>query len=307
MPTLRSITETDLPELGELLDDVFRRNRGITDQHMLTDFPLLFGSSNHRNCRVIIEDGCIVSHAAVWERELAIEKARLKVGVIVVVATHPDYRLRGHAAALMRSLQESMHEEGYDLGILWTGVPDFYRKLGWETVSPDGCRFEMDGVQLPETNHDAVRFTGEQYLDDIIALHEQEPVRFTRTREEAAALLSLPKIDVWMAIDNGSARAYLVHGRAVNKPGVIEYGGGAAGIMGLLSHVLRSDPQAGEGTFLAYHTRPDIIEQLVASGARKRPLECSKGDGFEMIYVVDPTRVTAGVREKLFVWGLDQA
>jgi len=307
MPTLRSITESDLPELGELLDDVFRRNRGITDQNMLADFPLVFDPSNYSNCHVIVEDGRIVSHAAHWERALVVGEARLKVGVVVAVSTDPDYRQRGHAAALMRSLQESIHQEGYDLGLLWTGVPDFYRKLGWETVSPEGWLFDMGSAQLRETGCDAVRFIDGQYLDDIIALYKQEPVRFTRTRDESVALLSLPKIDIWTAVDNGSARAYLVYGGGVNKPGIIEYGGDATGIVGLLSHVLETEPQSRNRPFLAFHARPDIIEQLTASGARKHPLESSKGHGSEMIYVINPASVTSDVRERLFTWGLDQA
>jgi GNAT superfamily N-acetyltransferase len=315
MGILRSTRDEDLTQLSEsatrdckhLLDDVFRRSRGVTDQHIFTDFPLVFAPANHRNCRIMVEDGMVVSHAALWERELVVDDARLKVGEIVVVATHPDYRLRGYAASLMRGLQATMHDENYDMGILWTGVPDFYRKQDWEVVTPRGWVVEMDGVQLPRGEDVISRYDEVWHLDGIIALHEQEPVRFSRSQDEAVALLALPKIDVWVTTHNGEIVAYLVRGEAVNKRGIIEYSGEVNSILALIAHVLKQQPSTANTRLLAYHIRPDLIARLRALGARMRPLAGSKGDGSEMIYVVNPSRVTPHVREQLFVWGLDHA
>ena len=39
----------------------------------------------------------------------------------------------------MRELQTRIDEGDYDLGVLWTAVPDFYRPLGWEAVRPSGA------------------------------------------------------------------------------------------------------------------------------------------------------------------------
>ncbi len=64
MPTIRPTREEDLKELGDLLDGIFRRPRGITDQSMLTDFPLVFAPDNWCNGRVVFEDGKLVAHAA---------------------------------------------------------------------------------------------------------------------------------------------------------------------------------------------------------------------------------------------------
>src|SRR5688500_15147386 len=98
MPTLRPTREEDLPAPGELLDGIFRRPRGVTDQSMLTDFPLVFAPPNWRNCRVVFEDGRLVAHAGLWPRELVVDGRRLTVGVLVSVATNPDSRQRGYAA-----------------------------------------------------------------------------------------------------------------------------------------------------------------------------------------------------------------
>ena len=315
MNVLHPRCDTDFTQLSasatrdckHLLDLVFRRSRGVRDQQIFTDFPLVFAPSNRRNCRVIIEDGKVVSHAALWERELVVEDARLKVGEIVVVATHSDYRLRGYAAKLMGDLQTTMHDENYDMGILWTGVPDFYRKLGWERVTPRGWIVEMAGVQTPTVEADVSRYDEARHLDGIIALHEREPVRFTRSRDDAVALLALPKINVWVTTHDEKVVAYLVWGDAVNKRGIIEYGGDLNGILALIAHVENHQPPAANTCLIAYHVRWDLIAQLRTLGARMRPIKSSKGDGVEMIYVVNPLRVTRRVREQLFVWGLDYA
>ncbi len=261
MSMLHPICDTDLTQLSasttrdckHLLDLVFRRSRGVRDQHIFTDFPLVFAPSNRRNCRVIIEDGKVVSHAALWERELVVEDARLKVGEIVVVATHPDYRLRGYAAKLMRDLQTTMHDENYDMGILWTGVPDFYRKLGFQAVTPRGWIVEMASVQTPNAEGDISRYDEARHLDGIIALHEREPVRFVRSRDDAAALLALPKMNVWVTIHDEEVAAYLVEGDAVNKRGIIEYGGDKDGILALIAHVKNRQPPAANTCLIAYH------------------------------------------------------
>ena len=130
----RSARDADLTQLSSLLDDVFRRSRGMHDQDMFTDFPLVFAPANLHNCRVIIEDGVVVSHAALWERELAVEGTVLKVGEIVAVTTHPDYRLRGCATSLMRDLQTTMHDEGYMIwasceSVSLTSTANWDRKL----------------------------------------------------------------------------------------------------------------------------------------------------------------------------------
>ena len=85
MNSPRPATHSDLPQIIDLLDKIFRREKGVEDQSVLTDFPLVFDDDNLANCRVIERDGRIVSHAAVWpqgpqrrRRRLATEAAATK-------------------------------------------------------------------------------------------------------------------------------------------------------------------------------------------------------------------------------------
>lgn len=77
---------------------------------MFADFPLIQRDANWHNCRVIQCEGRIVSHAALWPREMDIDGETFKVGAIASVATHPDFRDRGLAAAVVGALQDLMRE-----------------------------------------------------------------------------------------------------------------------------------------------------------------------------------------------------
>lgn len=310
MPTLRPTEHEDLEPLGELLDDVFRRSRGVTDQTILTDFPLVFARENLRNSRILTEKGTILSHAALWQRTMLVDGAALNAGVIVVVATHPDHRGRGYASRVMDDLQRTLREEDYDLGILWTNAPEFYKKLGWQTTVPRGALATVDfaaTAQKPSREIEVALFDPARHLEGVMALHEQEAVRFSRTPDEYRVLLALPKVDVWVALGRGAVVGYLVHGKAVNKRGLIEHGGEFTAVIGLMQHVCTTEPPGAEASWLLFHPRPDLLQWAESMQFPMQPLECSKGIGNEMLYVVHPERVSSHVRKQIFVWGLDHA
>lgn len=332
----RAITGADLGGLGQLLDGVFRLPRGIVDQHVLTDFPRVFVPSNFGNSRVIEVEGRIVSHAAIWPREFLVGAQRVKVAMIAVVATWPEHRQRGYAATLMRDLQRTIREEEYDLGLLWTGVPEFYRKLGWEIHVPRGWRVEVPAhVPAPRlpAGTSIERYDGSRHLEGIIRLHERETIRIARNADEWRTLLTLPKIVVWLITGQDEVLAYLVHSTAVNKPGIIEYAGETDLLAALILHEARSfqddkvvaeaaslsEPptlaasatangsSGGETRLLVYPPRADLMEWSRSQGFPITPLSSSKGIGDEMIFVNCHEQVATAIRRDLFTWGLDQA
>ena len=314
MPTIRPTREEDLPFLADLLDGIFRRSRGIHDQSMLTDFPLVFAPDNWRNGRVVWQDDRLVAHAALWRREAVIHGQRLVIGVLVAVATHPDYRRRGYAAQAVMSLQAQMAQEEYDLGLLWTAAPDFYLKQGWEPVERLGTTITLSPARLPPERPTDVaiadltiaRFDPQQ-AGAVYEMHERESIRFLRSPQESRTLLDLPKIDTWVASRAGQAVGYLVHAGGCNKRGLIEYGGELDAIVDLACHVARRQKAGTALPLLAYHVRPDLIDWAEQMGLPLAPLHSSKGFGHEMILRVRRDRVSTDHFPQLFAWGLDQA
>jgi hypothetical protein len=226
------------------------------------------------------------------------------------VATHPKYRNRGYAAALMRSLHHQLQEQSYDCAILWTSVPDFYARLGWQAAMPHGV---MTGLANTFSKHvtaglyECLPFDLNSHLDAVLELYNQNPIRLVRSRYQAERLFSLPKVHVWVAAREGQVVAYACHAQAINKHGITEYGGELDGILALLGHIAQTLKDDVVVPLLVYPTRPDLAEQVRKLGMSVCPLPRSKGTNHEMVYAVPPGGLPPEVCDRLFVWGLDHA
>lgn len=75
------------------------------------------------------EDGTILTHASVVERELHTGSHRLATGYVEAVATLPLHQGRGHGSLVMRRVAEHI-DRSFRLGALG-GDPAFYGRLGW--------------------------------------------------------------------------------------------------------------------------------------------------------------------------------
>ncbi len=314
MHQIRSVTRRDITALGRLLNDIFRGGDDAPKQDVLSDFPLVFAPENYRNCRVLERDGRIVSHAAIFPCRFVLRDVRFKMAVIVLVATSVEHQRCGYAARLMLDLQRTLHEEAYDLGILWTGIDDFYRKLGWQVVTPrgwftddlrtrSGLLERLASDSEPPTSIE--RYEGRLHLPGVMRLHDAEDVRTRRSPCEYAALLTLPRIRVWVARRGKSVSAYVVIGQAVNKHGVIEYGGPADDVLHLIRHALRAGSMDRELPLLINHLRRDLRQRFEKAGEPLHPLEASMGRGCEMLYIVDPENLPLSSLRDVFIWGLD--
>jgi hypothetical protein len=125
----------------------------------------------------------------------------------------------------------------------------------------------------------------------------------TRSLEEYRVLFGLPKVHVSVAIRDSSVKAYLVHAVAVNKSGIIEYGGELEGLTALIRNTSSSEKLS----WVLFHPRRDLATWVDSLGFETRLLKSSKGAGNEMIYIIDSDRISEEVRRGLFVWGLDCA
>lgn len=123
--------EAELEEAVALSNLVFRTSEGKSP--IMGDFfPNLFSSDNLRRICVVKVDGRIVSLAAWFPEEAFLAGGVLKIGKIGSVATHADHRKKGYSTAILRRMLDDMKKERCSLSLLWTGIPDFYRRLGFE-------------------------------------------------------------------------------------------------------------------------------------------------------------------------------
>lgn len=98
---------------------------------------------------VLDEDGEIVAHASVVERDLHVgeRSAALRTGYVEAVATAPAHQGRGHGTAVMRAVNAEI-AASYELGALGTDAHHFYERLGWRTWrGPSFVRLAEGGLQ----------------------------------------------------------------------------------------------------------------------------------------------------------------
>jgi GNAT superfamily N-acetyltransferase len=86
--------------------------------------------------RIGIVDDRIVAHVSMWPQALRYGRTALSFGAIGAVCTHPDYRGRGYATAVMNDAINTMTERGDLLSFLVTGAEGFYSPLGYHNVWP---------------------------------------------------------------------------------------------------------------------------------------------------------------------------
>ena len=76
-------------------------------------------------------DGRVASHVHLTSRTIRYGSAKLPLHGVMWVGTLPEYRGLGFAQNLMRLADERSRETGAAVEALTTGMPQFYRSLGW--------------------------------------------------------------------------------------------------------------------------------------------------------------------------------
>lgn len=225
--------------LKELVGLVFRET-------LWEEYPQLFNEGNLENCRVVIEDGKVVSHIGMTEQMASIFGCQVGVACIGAVSTHPDYRNRGFATKAFHNACAKAYADGIDFMIV-SGDRGLYRRAGCRRVGQDyslevskklANRFDSRGYSL--------KFCNKDDIPAISRLYRAEPVRFIRTCEtyerafDCNFVMNRPS-DFILIKKNDSTRAYLV----IQRPGdgdkstrIAEYAGERSSVLSSLSLVL---------------------------------------------------------------------
>jgi aminoglycoside 2'-N-acetyltransferase I len=99
---------------------------------------------------VLDDDGPIVSHASVVERELHVAGQPFRTGYVEAVATTPDRQGEGFGTIVMRDATAYVRE-GFELGALGTGEQGFYERLGWRIwAGPSSVRTDDGERRTPD-------------------------------------------------------------------------------------------------------------------------------------------------------------
>ena len=228
-------------EFDELVAQVNRVMREEVDAAPTygEEWPRIYCLENLENIRVIRVDGRIVSSAAIYPHDVRFGDARLRVGGITGVATDAAYRRRGFGTRVMQACIERMAELGCHLSLLGSGVPSWYRKLGWEYAGVERSYQFSRGNRhlLPSDAGLMMREAEGGDFEALAAIHAARALGGVRSADLLRSMWApKPGAAVWVAPRNEEIGAYL----RVRGTSVTEYGGPADLVLAMLSRLLES-------------------------------------------------------------------
>lgn len=128
-PCFRALQPDEQPECLQLWTRVFTPG----EDYFLRYFQdPLWKPEYTRVCEV---DGQLVSAVQIVRRAVRLNGHSVWMAGIANVATLPDYRGHGFASRLMHDAHEVIDAEDFLFGLLFTGIHDFYARLGWEPLT----------------------------------------------------------------------------------------------------------------------------------------------------------------------------
>jgi len=230
-----SVAAQDFPALLDLLDSVFCGSRTGESERK---FPHILKRENLQNLCIIKEKGEVVSHIGLLYRRMRLGPEEIPLAIISLMATRPDFRRQGYATSLLKFAIEKMKQDGIVLAVLWAGIPDFYRRSGWESAGIISRVSLYDSRGL-ECNAAITPYEGD--VKEIMALKPPEVNDIIRDDKETAELLEMNEGRVLLAREKQKAIAYFVYDIFRSEDGLVievkESDGYLRGVESLVRHV----------------------------------------------------------------------
>ena len=220
-------------------------------------WPHVYNHGNLDNIRLIAHEGEIVSSVGIYTTEVRTPRGTISVGGINCFVTHPDHRRSGLGGMVLTDAHAKMRADGHHMGLLSTLIPDYYRKYGWEPAGRQRT-FRLDRgniAHLPDPVGLDLTDEWRPAVEQLLALHDREPMRATRTRQMFELLVERKFERVFVARRDSRLVAYA----AMRQMDIREYGGQPDDVAALLRAVFAEtdDPSTSTSTRTGYR-RPTI-------------------------------------------------
>lgn len=146
--------------------------------------------SYHPDQRLLVKvDGRVASHIHLTRRQIRYGATLIPMNGVMWVGTLPEYRGLGFAQNLIRLANDRARETGVVVQALTTGMPQFYRPLGWGVCGRQSLAKALSR-NLPPTGDGLVETKGGPWhvrpwrqveLNDLMALYDLQYSRTTGT------------------------------------------------------------------------------------------------------------------------------
>lgn len=180
--------------LFDLIDTVFPGLRQVAHNARALGAPWESVSTPFLIC----EGERVLSHVGVIELSLIVLGEKTAVGSIHGVATHPDYRRRGHYRQV---IEETLHycAQRYPMQILTTEHPEYFEPFGFRVVQEHGFTITPQSTQ----RRDGLRLLDPHDVQDIALLH-----RLLETRTPVSQVVGVINEKAVFCFNEGSRPLY---------------------------------------------------------------------------------------------------
>lgn len=193
--------ENDVPKLIDLLCKTYSAGLGYWPAERASRNGYLLNSNYDWKASRIGKVGSeIVTHFGIWNFQVRVGRARVRVAGIGAVATHDYYRKKGLLWQTANASLTALSDSDYDISLLF-GIPNFYEKFGyrraWTWLNATIEISQISAKPVPgrlERSRSPVR-------EDLAALYNRENASLTGTAVRPTFQLGNPfvqsEVYVW--------------------------------------------------------------------------------------------------------------
>ncbi len=228
-----------------------------------------------RLCEV---DGRVVAAVQLCRRPVESPWGELLMGGIANVATLVEHRGHGYSSQLLTSAIEIMEREGFDFSVLYTGINDFYARLGWVTVPCGLINATLDPERPvpPAPEGQEIPPSVGELREVYNAFNAGRPIAGVRPPEYWGWILGRLKGCRWVTVrESGRLIAYaasLTEQARVNIREICWLPGREDAVGPLAAGVAAQAAAAGVGeVFAIAPAEPALLQALQAAGVKAVP------------------------------------
>lgn len=231
--------ENDPPELIDLLSKTYSAGPGYWNgERGCRQGYLLNSNYDWTASRIGRLEGKIVTHFGIWDFQIRVGRARVRVAGIGAVATHDYYRKRGLLRQTANAALAALTGSDYDISLLF-GIPNFYEQFGYRRAwTRQNATIEIDQIlerALPgklDRSRSAVRA-------DLASLYNRENVYLTGTVVRPGFPLGNPftESDVYVWKRDRTVNGFVFVGRTGNTLDVRSWAGDPETILAVVKRL----------------------------------------------------------------------
>ncbi len=285
-------------EYSKVIEFVSNSLRPNFRWNICEEYPTAFNLSNINNIRVMFDEADVVSHAIIKPLIVKTPLLLLKVAAIGSVVTATTHRQQGLSRQIIEDCLKSAEAQGCDIALLWTDIPDFYRKFNFELVGTEN-QFIIDHT-LPSESKNLRFLTSPKIAPEaLLNLYQKHTVTTLRTVTEVRQFLKIPNSNIYTAWNhNNQLLAYAVEGKGADLKGHIhEWGGSIPDLFALLNSIRETTQQ--NLRLIAPEHSLNLTRNFLASGIK--PQENFLG----MIKILRPDLLCAKIKKASRDLGID--